>query len=326
MPARLSPRQTARRQRSRGRKAIQELSAGETPELDKQELQVMLTQAERKIKVLQQDGHSTEDKRKRQLEDAQNQISRERAERFSIQTELEDRIRELEKVIEETEEFRREKASMVVKIAELEETIARLHADHATAFQEQAAKNSADREELRAELVRRLRKTQGKLFRLTDDHLHIKTQKMLSDNERLTQDVELYHKESKELLQANQALVQANEELKQAVQVQNANNEALIRKAHSHEITIQTLLAKIKSLEASAEESRTSLTDEKSRKILALSETVDKQYDIICDLRRELDEVRESGGGAPYSADRVAVAAPPFPPLGTRSPRVLSAR
>eukprot|EP01006_Ploeotia_vitrea_P024086 TRINITY_DN56811_c0_g1_i1.p1 TRINITY_DN56811_c0_g1~~TRINITY_DN56811_c0_g1_i1.p1 ORF type:complete len:589 (-),score=74.00 TRINITY_DN56811_c0_g1_i1:167-1933(-) len=235
-----------------------------------------------------------EEKLDRERADLLEQIDKEKEKRLAIKNEMDEQVEALKADVAGLEHFRTIQKSVEQEIEYLKEKLVAMKADHDAELQEQEARHNAEKDKLRNDMVKRLRKTRDELFKLTDDHLHITTQQTIKTNEKLTHEIQLYQKEAKDLLQNNQQLTTDNAALKRSLDLQTSNTEQLIKKSHAQGNTIKTMIAKLKKLEGVVEETKTITEDEKSKKIASLSDTIDQQYDLILDLRNKLDQSNQN--------------------------------
>eukprot|EP00760_Papus_ankaliazontas_P003133 PhM_4_TR11447/c0_g1_i1/m.72944 len=204
---------------------------------------------------------------------------------------LEMRLLDVQTKYDGLTEFIEERDKMYAKMKDLEETIERMISDHAEVLEGVRMDAESDRKTTRDAMIRKLRQTRDELFQLTDDHRDLKTHQTMKENERLSRDVAMYEREVRALMQQVTELTDECQENAHALAVERDTSGQLVKRTHQQDRVIAALTAKVEELTGDEDERRRGADADRIKKIAALSETVDRQYEIIVELKRELDSL-----------------------------------
>ena len=228
-------------------------------------------------------------KGREQLQEELNaEIERLKADKEQVEVALQEDIENLEAQLKELNDFKSQKMGIEREIEELRANMVSMSDAHKSELEAQTQEYTAQRDKLRSDMLRRLKRTRDELFRLTDEQLHNKMHQTIKENEKLTLELEMYARESKQLLAANQQLATENASVKRSLDLQNSTTEELIRKSQTQQANIKQLTAKVKKLEASVESQKTVNAVDQSKRVVELNETVNRQYDLILELKTEV--------------------------------------
>ena len=137
-------------------------------------------------------------------------------------------------------------------------------------------------------MINKWRKTRLEVYKLTEDHLQTKTQQTIQENEKLTRDLDTYAREAREMMKHNVRLKEENSSLKRSLEIEQRSVSELMKKSQQQQRAIKTLVQKIKTFEEMYKQVKGDNDSEKANRIIGLGETIDNQYDVILDLKREL--------------------------------------
>jgi len=232
-----------------------------------------------------------------QIEEQLNEeIARVTAERDELEARLQETIEQLEAQLKELNDFKESKLLIEKEIAELRAKLESMKVTHKVELEEKVKDYTLEQDRLRTDMLRRLKKTRDELFRLTDEQLHSKMHQTIKENDKLTRELEMYARESKQLLESNQKLATENANLKIELALQNSSTEELIRKSQAQQSQIKSLNGKLKGLEQTQLVTKEVTDDDEDKKVTELMGTVDQQYGLIMDLKREVDELKDANG------------------------------
>jgi len=206
-------------------------------------------------------------------------------------TELEERLVTIQVSYNELAHFRDQKEKLMRDMEVVEEALKTEKMEREKEVEKMRKAANDERRKTRDAMILKLRQTRDELFQLTDEHRNLKAQQTVRENERLLRDVTKYEKEVSFLMERNNELSAEVGTLSHHLSVDRDTNAHLVRRTHAQDKMVGVLSDKLRALEAEGEERRSALDTERQRKIAALSETVDKQYDIILELKQELDVV-----------------------------------
>eukprot|EP01060_Flectonema_neradi_P020761 TRINITY_DN28258_c0_g1_i1.p1 TRINITY_DN28258_c0_g1~~TRINITY_DN28258_c0_g1_i1.p1 ORF type:complete len:364 (+),score=83.53 TRINITY_DN28258_c0_g1_i1:112-1092(+) len=209
----------------------------------------------------------------------------------TTQSELNDEVTELKNRLEEVAHFKRDKDSMVAHIQELEATIQQNKITHAKELEKLHDVHNEEREQLREDTIKKWRKTRLEVYKLTEDHLQTKTQQTIQENEKLTRDLDVYAREAREMIRHNSKLIEDNTSTKRSLEIEQRSVAELMEKSQQQQRAIRNLVQKLKSYEELYKQGQQDRDAEKNQRIISMGETIDSQYDIILDLKKQLDDV-----------------------------------
>eukprot|EP01059_Diplonema_ambulator_P033954 TRINITY_DN7388_c0_g1_i1.p1 TRINITY_DN7388_c0_g1~~TRINITY_DN7388_c0_g1_i1.p1 ORF type:complete len:249 (+),score=81.84 TRINITY_DN7388_c0_g1_i1:302-1048(+) len=142
-------------------------------------------------------------------------------------------------------------------------------------------------------MIRKWRKTRLEVYKLTEDHLQTKTQQTIQENEKLTRDLDIYAREAKEMMNHNSKLKDENIATKRSLEIEERSVAELMKKSQQQQRAIRSLVQKLKNYEDLYKRCQEEKDAERAEGLSGLGETIDSQYNIILELRKELDETNE---------------------------------
>ena len=222
--------------------------------------------------------------------DLRNQMNQDQEEMNGSKQELISEIAELKTKLEEVAQFRRDKDSMVTNINELESSIQQNKITHSQELDKLHDIHKEEREQLREDTIKKWRKTRLEVYKLTEDHLQTKTQQTIQENEKLTRDLDVYAREAREMIRHNSKLIDDNTSTKRSLEIEQRSVSELMEKSQQQQRAIRNLVQKLKSYEELYKQGQQDRDTEKNQRIISMGETIDSQYDIILDLKKQLDE------------------------------------
>eukprot|EP00756_Hemistasia_phaeocysticola_P067256 Hpha_TRINITY_DN9825_c0_g2::TRINITY_DN9825_c0_g2_i1::g.81541::m.81541 len=241
---------------------------------------------------LRQDIAAQEDERKAVEQELNTQMEQMRDDWQREEETLRAEISDAKARLDSVEEFKKMKDAMTRDIETLRQQVEDRQARHKEDVDRLREQHREEREKLRGDMVNKWRKTRLQVYKLTEDHLQTKTQQTIQENERLTRELDVYARECREMMCQNESLVEARGQAKRALELSEKMCEELMKKNQHQQRAIRSLVGQLKQVEQRTETREQQSGSEQHLQVQALNETVDKQYEIVIDLKREADELR----------------------------------
>ncbi|KAJ9442541.1 hypothetical protein DIPPA_08776 [Diplonema papillatum] len=273
-------------------KALAEMTDSTAQSLEMfQRLTDRMDSKDKDIGRMRSEASAIEDERNKLEADLRMQLTLEKEDRDALVERMKQEAASLQQQLDDVEQFRQQKDAMVRKIDGLEATIAELRASHVKELDSLQEVHKEERERLRTDMIRKWRKTRLEVYKLTEDHLQTKTQQTIQENEKLTQDLDTYAREVRDMMFHNTKLVEENAALKRSIEIEEHSVAELMRKSQKQQRAIRNLVQKLKGFEDVHRKSQYDKDADSMQRITGLGETIDNQYDIILELKDELDGV-----------------------------------
>eukprot|EP01062_Namystynia_karyoxenos_P016369 TRINITY_DN15970_c1_g1_i1.p1 TRINITY_DN15970_c1_g1~~TRINITY_DN15970_c1_g1_i1.p1 ORF type:complete len:540 (+),score=227.42 TRINITY_DN15970_c1_g1_i1:92-1621(+) len=201
-------------------------------------------------------------------------------------------IEELEGQLTSVQHFLEEKEQMELEIQTLKQQAEDRAARHKEELDHLREQHKEEREKLRVDMINKWRKTRLQVYKLTEDHLQTKTQQTIQENERLTQDLDVYARECREMMRQNDQLLGDRVQARRALELSDKSCQELMRKSQHQQRAIRSLIQQLREHEGKKQNDESREDAERQQRMQALNETVDKQYEMMLELKHELDDVR----------------------------------
>ena len=183
-----------------------------------------------------------------------------------------------------------DKAHTLSEIEKMDNLLKKLKKDHVVAVEREKLTLSEELRKLKETMVARLKKTMEEMEQLTQQHRDRRQQKAVSESARLVAKLSTLEGRSKRLTTENTKLTLKAESTRRDQILESERHQLLARKSQQLSKEIRDVSAQLQSYEKMYAEKAASASQ--SEQVISLSETIDRQYQIILELKHELDGVR----------------------------------
>lgn len=140
-------------------------------------------------------------------------------------------------------------AELLLKTKQLEDE----GKEHATAISDLERKHVQEKDRLKKEMLLKLRETKANLLKMTDNQLDTTTKRTIAENEQMASELAWQSKEAEKLIKKNDKLVADNGSLRRELELARQTEAEMAKKVNVYQKTLDTLMSKLSSLEASKE-------------------------------------------------------------------------
>jgi myosin heavy subunit len=194
--------------------------------------------------------------------------------------ELQTRNEELDKQLQEVRAYIKEKEEVQAELEGLRTKLQETEEAHAREISSLDRKKAIEIDQLKKDMLTKIRETRDTLRLKTKDQLDTTTKRTIMENEQMNTELHFQSRETERLLDKNQALLEENAQLRRNLQIHKELEDELARRTHVYQKLIRKLHQKLKAL--ATEESRESLEasrDDEDGKAMVSRREIDGETD-----------------------------------------------
>merc|ERR1719160_1884001 len=159
--------------------------------------------------------------------------------------------------LHEVREYMKHKEEVQAELEGLRQKLQETEEAHAREISALDRKKAIEIDQLKKDMLTRIKETRDTLRLKTKDQLDTTTKRTIMENEQMATELHFQSRETEKLLDKNQALIEENAQLRRNLQIHKELEDELARRTHVYQKLIRKLHQKLKAL--ATEESRESL-------------------------------------------------------------------